>query len=219
MQTLTLFPIEESLSPKWENMVTTVSSNERQIIAWIMRLHNGGKCFDVDACYSTGRFWDGLPKPLLKYDIHPQTDDTVKANAENLPLDDGSVSSIMFDPPFVVAPNPKPGIIRDRFSCYQTIDQLWTFYRNAINEFYRVLAVGGMLTIKCQDTVSSAKQHLSHVAIINAAESVGFYSKDLFILIRDNVLWSPNMEHQQHARKTHCYFLVFTKGYSRPKRS
>ena len=208
-----LFDVPETIKkPRWDEMVTSLSYDEKEIIRNIMLLHNGGKAFDVDPTFSVGRFWEGLPKPKYKFDINPQVEGVEQGDARKLPLADGSVNSIMFDPPFVVAPSPKPGIIRDRFSCYANVKDLWQFYDEALQEFYRILAKGGMVTVKCQDIVSSAKQHLSHVAIINHAERIGFYSKDLFILARSSVLWSPNMENQQHARKTHSYFLVFVKG-------
>jgi len=208
-----LFDFPETIrKPKWDEMVASLSYDEKEIIRWIILLHNKGQAFDIDPTYSIGRFWEGLPKPKYKYDINPQVEGVEKADTRKLPLADDSVNSIMFDPPFVVAPSPKPGIIRDRFSCYANVKELWKFYDEALQEFFRILANGGMVTVKCQDIVSGAKQHLSHVAIVNMAEKVGFYSKDLFILARENVLWSPNMENQQHARKHHSYFLVFVKG-------
>jgi hypothetical protein len=206
-----LFDFPETIRrPRWDDKVTSVSYDDKEIIRWIMTLHNAGNPFDVDVTYSTGRFWNGLPKPKYKFDIAPQAEGVVQADARNLPVASGSVTSVMFDPPFVVAPLPRPGIIRDRFSCYANVKELWAFYDATLQEIYRILSAG-IVTVKCQDIVSGGKQHLSHVAIINMAEKIGFYSKDLFILARENVLWSPNMEHQQHARKKHSYFLVFQK--------
>jgi hypothetical protein len=207
-----LFDMPETLRrPKWDDKVLSLSSDEKQIIRWILDLHNAGKGVDVDPTYSIGHFWEGLPKPKYRYDIAPQIDGVEKADARHLPLENESIQSVMFDPPFVVAPSPKPGIIRDRFSCYSTVKKLWEFYDEALREFHRILVTGGILIFKCQDIVSGGKQHLSHVAVINSATKAGFYCKDLFILSRPNVLWSPNMENQQHARKTHSYFLVFRK--------
>jgi hypothetical protein len=59
--------------------------------------------------------------------------------------------------------------------------------------------------------VSSGKQYLSHVEIINMAREIGFYAKDLFILEAKNRLIDPRIKKQQHARKFHSYFLVFEK--------
>jgi hypothetical protein len=205
---------EEIRRPNWDKMVKSLSEDEKEIIRWIMTLYNNGEAFDLDPTYSVGRFWEGLPKPKYKFDINPQIDGVEKRDARNTELPAGSVKSIMFDPPFVVAPSPAPGIIRDRFSCYANVKELWKFYDEALQEFYRILSPAGLVVVKCQDIVSGGKQHLSHVAIINMAERIGFYSKDLFILYRKSVLWSPNMENQQHARKFHSYFLVFVKKVS-----
>ncbi len=69
----------------------------------------------------------------------------------------------------------------------------------------------GLLVFKCQDTVSGGKQYLSHVEIVRMAQDIGYEADDLFVLARRNVIWSDNMKNQQHARKTHSYFLVFKK--------
>jgi len=208
-----LFEIPEAIrQPKWDEKAVSLSFDENAIIRWIMELHNAGKPFDIDPTYSTGRFWDGLPKPRLKFDMSPSDMGSVsKADARFLPLKDGVVSSIMFDPPFVVAPSPKPGIIRDRFSCYKNITALWQFYLLAMHEFWRVLGGDGLLVVKCQDVVSSGKNWASHYEVMKYAEQTGFQFEDLFVLGRKNVLWSPNMENQKNARKNHCYFLVFRK--------
>jgi len=61
------------------------------------------------------------------------------------------------------------------------------------------------------DTVSGGINYMSHAKVMLEAQRAGFYIKDLFILGRKNILWSPNMKNQQHARKNHCYFLVLQK--------
>jgi hypothetical protein len=214
-----LFELPESVEPiRWNEMVTTLSNDEGEIIRWIINLHNGGQPFDVDPTYSTGRFWQGLPQPLHRFDLAPQSEVVLQADARNLPLDSESVGSVMFDPPFVVAPSPKPGIIRDPFSCYADVPTLWAFYRAALTEFWRILRSKGIVAFKCQDIVSGSINYMTHAFVIVAAQEIGFYVKDLFILQATSVLYSPNMAHQQHARKTHSYFLVLQKGAPEGKR-
>jgi hypothetical protein len=72
----------------------------------------------------------------------------------------------------------------------------------------RILCEKGILVFKCQDTISGGKQYLSHVEIINMAVRLGFYPKDLFILLSKNRLMSPNQRNQKHCRKFHSYFVV-----------
>ena len=67
------------------------------------------------------------------------------------------------------------------------------------------------MIFKCQDTVSSGKNYLSHYFILNMAIGIGFYPKDLFILAASNRIIG-NINHQIHARKFHSYFLVLEKS-------
>jgi len=206
---------DESISPL-PYKIMTCTFDEDKILKGIMLLYTGGKAFDLDPTYSTGRFWKGLPQPKLKFDLNPQIKGVEKAEANNLPLKNESVRSIMFDPPFLVQfrkSGISSGIICKRFSAYPSIEKLWEFYEKSMKEFWRILKIGGILVFKCQDQISTSIQLWSSHKIMDVAESIGYYQLDLFILGRrpDNVLWGPNIIRQQHARKNHCFFFVFQK--------
>ena len=65
---------------------------------------------------------------------------------------------------------------------------------------------------KCQDKVSSGKQYMSHVFVMDTAVETGFYPKDLFVLLAKNRLVADwQTKNQKHARKFHSYFCVFQK--------
>ena len=82
-----------------------------------------------------------------------------------------------------------------------------------LTEAYRVLKPDGILIFKCQDKVSSGKQYMSHVYIMNEAVRIGFYPKDLFVLLAKSRLVADwQKQKQAHARKWHAYFLVFQKS-------
>lgn len=198
----------------WSLHVRTVNPTDQDIIKAIIKLFLKGKNFEVDPTYSKGVFWKGLVPPKLKYDINPKVDMVERASATELPLEDESVESIMFDPPFVVrVDSAEPnGIIHNRFSSFRSIPELWEFYYNALKEFHRVLKPKGIVAFKCQDTIDGGKEYWSHYEIMKYAFELGYKVKDIFILYRgDNVLFSPNMKMQQHARKTHCYYIVLEK--------
>jgi len=71
----------------------------------------------------------------------------------------------------------------------------------------------GILIFKCQDKVSSGKQYFSHNFIMNEAEKIGYYTKDMFILLAKNrIVADWQLKNQKNARKFHSYFLVFEKS-------
>jgi tRNA G10 N-methylase Trm11 len=200
-------------------MIKSISYDQTEIINDILELHVENGIIDCDPTYSTGNFYkkNKIKPPELKFDLYPQVEGVIESNSNNLPLDDESLSTIMFDPPFVTSKgpslkNPKKGsnIISSRFSSCESIDELWKHYKESLNEFYRILKPNGILIFKCQDTVSGGKNYFSHVYIMNEALKLGFYPKDLFVLLAKNRIIGK-MKKQQHARKYHSYFWVFQK--------
>lgn len=193
-------------------MIKTINDNQTNLIKDIISLYcpNG---IELDPTYSKGVFYKKIEQPKIKSDLYPKSSDVIQSDASNLWLENESIGSIMFDPPFVVGhtkQNPT-GIIGERFHGFRYINDLWSWYDNCLTEFHRVLKKKGVLIFKCQDTVSSGKQWFSHVHIINKAEELGFYTKDLFILTAKSRIIGHNHHVQKHARKFHSYFLVFVK--------
>lgn len=139
---------------------------------------------DCDPTYSKGNFYrnTGIEPPVYKLDIAPQTKDTVACDCRHLPFEDGTLDSILFDPPFLSSKGPslqekKKGanLILNRFSYFPTPNELYEFYDQALTEFHRVLTSKGVLLFKCQDMVSGGIQYMSHVYIHNMAVEKGFY--------------------------------------------
>ncbi len=200
-------------------IIKTISYNQEEIISNILKLHCCGD-IDLDPTYSKGNFYKGIIKePKYKSDLEPQSSEVVKANSEKLPFSSSKFNTIMYDPPFVITSkgyrDNKKGssIIAKRFEGYTSFDQLKINYFNTLKELYRVCKNDGIVIFKCQDTVSSGKNHFSHNIIINMAIDIGFYPKDMFILLAKNRLnaFGTVWKQQCHARKYHCYFLVFEK--------
>lgn len=197
-------------------MISTIGYDQTSILADIIKLHIPKGHFDLDPTYSKGNFYKSglIAQPTEQRDLYPQFSDTIEGDAADLVgIDDSSISSIMFDPPFLVGyTKEKPsGKMGERFHGFRYIADLWAWYEDCLNEFARVLKPNGVLVFKCQDTVSSGKQYLSHVHIINEASKRGFYCKDLFVLLAKHRMIGHNHSNQKHARKFHSYFLVFIK--------
>ncbi|MEA3385991.1 MAG: DNA methyltransferase [Thermodesulfobacteriota bacterium] len=194
-------------------LVRTIGYDQHEMIGDIISLHCPGG-IEADITYSKGNFYKkGIWPPKYKMDIQPQIPGVISADSRNIPLLSNSINTLMYDPPFVGGSRKKgkPGIIKTRFGYFKSIPELWAYYKETLVECYRVLRKGGTLIFKCQDTVESGKQYFTHNQIMNDAVKIGFYPKDLFILLAKSRLISNNMRNQQHARKYHCYFWVFKK--------
>ena len=185
-----------------------------------MELHVPNKKIDCDPTYSIGNFYKntGIDEPTYKFDINPQVDGVEFGDSRNLPLADNSIDCMMFDPPFLATKgkslleNDSGNIINKRFGVYSSEQELHQFYIDSLKEAYRILADKGILIFKCQDKVSSGKQYMSHCFIYNEAIKIGFYPKDLFILLAKNRLIADwQRKNQKNARKFHSYFWVFEK--------
>lgn len=197
----------------------TTYENEKELIENILSVYNKDKGVDLDPCYSIGRFWKDLPEPKMKFDLSPQSEGVVAASCNNLPLQSKSVNSIMFDPPFVIgmpSKADKKSIMTGRFSGFKRLDDLKHLYSTSLQEFSRILQKDGLLIFKCQDTVTSGKQFLSHCYIISEAEKLGYFCHDIVILVRKGRIVDPKWKKQQHAYKTHSYYLVFSNGNKNP---
>ena len=197
-------------------IIKSINYSQEEIIKDIIKLYlpEGIEC---DVTYSKGVFYKNIEEPKLKFDLVPQKEGVIQADCRDLPLKDNSLGSIMFDPPFLATKGPSLGInnesnkLNKRFGVYPTEIELFKFYKESLKEFYRLLKKNGFLIFKIQDKVSSSKQYLSHVYVINEAVKLGFYPKDLFILLSRNRLIANWQKNQQHSRKYHSYFILFQK--------
>lgn len=204
--------------------VRSVYNSNYEVIKNIMELYKINQ-FDLDCTYSKGSFWKNLPEPKIKTDLYPINDTIIKANSESLPFDDKSMNTIMYDPPFVIAGKTyrenKEGssMIAKRFEGYETYNKLTENYYKTLKELYRICNDDGLVVMKCQDTVSGGKNHFTHVMIMNMALDIGFYPRDLFILVAKMRInsFGTKWTKQEHARKHHCYFWVLEKTKPRVK--
>ena len=152
-------------------------------------------------------------------------------DSRNLPFEDSSLDCLVFDPPYMeglfrpsvdhLAGAGTHAAFRHHYSNGQATEQgenqpkwhdaVLDLYLKTGIEAYRVVKVKGFFIVKCQDEVSANKQRLTHVEIISAYESLGFYTKDLFVVMRLNKPGVSRLKSQNHARKNHSYFLIFQK--------
>lgn len=203
------------------SLIKSISYDQSQIIKLILKLHVPSGKIDCDPTYSIGNFYKntGIDKPRYKFDINPQIEDVKYGDSRNLPLPDSTINCMIFDPPFLATTgrslneSGNNNIINKRFGVYPSEQELYQFYIDSIKEAYRVLTDKGILIFKCQDKISSGKQYISHCFIYNEAIKIGFYPKDIFILLAKNRLVADwQLKNQKNARKFHSYFWVFEKS-------
>lgn len=209
-------------------------SGNAEVFKNILALHVPVGATVADVTYSKGAFWalvDLKRYVLLKSDLKTGVD------CRSLPYDNESIDAIVLDPPYMeglyrkntkqMAGGGTHSAFRSHYSNGKALqsdtspkyhDAVLDLYFKAAEEAFRVLKTYGVFIVKCQDEVSANKQRLTHVELINAWDKT-FFCKDLFVVVRENKPGVSRIIKQQHARKNHSYFLVFTKrDFKRPNR-
>lgn len=181
----------------------------------------------ADVTWGRGTFWKQVPDGAYKV---LATDIQTGIDCRALPYGDGSLDALVLDPPYMeglfrrkqnhMAGTGSHAAFRDRYSNGQATehvegepkyhDAVLDLYFKAGEEAKRVLRNYGVFIVKCQDEVSANRQRLTHVELINKWEN-DFYCKDLFVVTRNNRPGIARLVRQEHARKSHSYFLVFIK--------
>ena len=189
----------------------------------ILALHVPDGALIADVTFGQGVFWRQVPPG--RYRVLP-SDTECRA----LPHADGALDALVLDPPYM------EGLLRPKADTRGGLGShaaLRTFYDSggggvgpgggrwhqavldlyldAAREARRVLCDHGILIVKCQDEVSANRQELTHVQIITGLAALGFYARDLFVLVRSGRPGIARLLRQVHARKNHSYFLVFQK--------
>jgi len=188
----------------------SVFYDEQELLSAIIKIH----CpigIQLDPMYNKGMFYKKsiIDKPRFMFDIEPQIDGVIKADATNLPLEDSSVKTMILDPPFLFGIHGKTeeNVCSKRYTIIKDFSELKKLYKGIIKEAYRVLKPNGILIFKCQDYTDS-KTIMTHCLVFNWAFEQNFYAKDLCLLVKPNKIFNPNTT-QRHFRKVHSYFWIF----------
>ena len=202
--------------------------NNADVFPQILKLHVPTGSIIADVTYGKGAFWRRVRTE--DYVLHA-SDIADGTDCRKLPYDDDSLDCVVLDPPYMEGfyrknESEKAGAgthqaFRDHYSngSEEPVSNgakwhgaVLDMYKQSGSESYRVLRKKGILIVKCQDEVSANRQHLTHVEIINEYARMGFYCKDLFVVVRPNKPGVSRIKKQNHARKNHSYFLVFEKS-------
>ena len=100
-------------------------------------------------------------------------------------------------------------------TCHFATAQGYNFshlYLPFVHEAYRLLKSEGVLLCKIADYVHNHRMQWAHVDLIQAAATAGFCVCDYIVKIRKGPIVDPKWQVAHHARRHHCYWLVFRKS-------
>ena len=201
------------------------------VFPYVLALHVPEGSTIADVTYGKGVFWQNVPRGRY---VLKATDISTGVDCRVLPYTDASIDCVVLDPPYMeglfrrsadhMAGGGSHSAFRKHYSNGEATeggpkwhDAVLDLYFRSGQEAFRVLRYEGVLIVKCQDEVSANIQRLTHVEILNEYQRIGFYAKDLFVVVRVNRPIVSRLKKQVHARKNHSYFLVLVKTKT-PKR-
>lgn len=172
----------------------------------------------LDATVNKRRFWEGSRRPVIGVDIDPSHRPDVVADNRCLPFRDGVFDVVVYDPPHI--PNQGKDQSKDfnsRFGLVlkSSVKNGYNFnhlYPPFVREARRVLKPEGILFCKIADYVHGHRYQWAHVELIKTAVEAGFCACDCIVKIRKGPIISPKWKLAHHARRQHCYWLVFRKS-------
>ena len=136
----------------------------------------------------------------------------------HMPFGNATFDVVVYDPPHV----PNQG--RDKSKDFNTrfglvlkssVENGYNFshlYPPFVREAYRVLKPEGILLCKIADYVHGHRFQWAHIELVQAAVAVGFTACDCIVKVRKGPIVSPRWHTAHHARRHHCYWLVFRKS-------
>jgi methylase of polypeptide subunit release factors len=172
----------------------------------------------VDATVNRGRFWRGSQRPVIGLDIDPRYQPDVVGDNRDMPFRSGSFDVVVYDPPHV----PNRG--KDRSKDFNTRFGLGAkasaaqgynlshLYLPFAREAYRMLRPEGILLCKIADFVHDHRQHWAHDDLRRAATAAGFCACDEIVKVRKRPIVDPKWQVAHHARRQHCFWMVFRKS-------
>ena len=172
----------------------------------------------LDATVNSRRFWCNSTRPVVGLDIDPRYRPEVLGTSICLPFFPDVFDVVVYDPPHI--PNQGKDKQKDfttRFglglkSSSETNYNFSHTYPPFVEEAYRVLRDDGILLCKITDYIHNHRFQWAHIDLIKAATEAGFSACDCIIKVRKGPIIDTRWKVAHHARKHHCYWLIFRKS-------
>lgn len=172
----------------------------------------------LDATVNARRFWRESQRPVIGLDTERRHRPSVVGDNMLMPFCGDAFDVIVYDPPHI--PNQGKDKQKDFNTRFGLI--LKSSAKNGYNfshlygpfaqEAYRVLKHEGILLCKIADYVHNHRMQWAHIELIQAAITAGFCPCDCIVKVRKGPIVDPKWKTAHHARRHHCYWLVFRKS-------
>ncbi|KAB2806974.1 hypothetical protein F9L07_28490 [Pimelobacter simplex] len=211
---------------------SVVLGKDRDVIPQLIETHAVAEPRIIDVTFNKGVMWKGTGYAPYRVDVSremsPEAD--LIADCRALPLADSSWDVVAFDPPHLpaaAASAGSSGIERAQYGLtaegdYRQGDNINPLFVDFLHEARRILSPEGIVIAKIADLVHNHRYQWQHVALINAAESIGMTVCDAVIKIDPTAgnLKSSKWQRVNHFRRGHCFWLVIRMGSRcEPRRS
>ena len=172
----------------------------------------------LDATANSKRFWRNSSRPVIGMDIQLRYRPEVLGTSLCMPYKSEVFDVVVYDPPHV--PNQgrdkqKDFNVRFGLGLKSSAATNYNFshtFPPFVEEAHRVLRHEGLLLCKITDYVHNHNFQWAHVDLIQAATGAGFHACDCIIKVRKGPIIDTRWKIAHHARKQHCYWLVFRKS-------
>ncbi len=207
-----------SAERSYQPLMSTWDGDDAQLIELMLRFYpHAAPRHILDATVNTGRFWRGSGRAVVGLDIDGRHRPDVVGDNTCMPFRNGAFDAVVYDPPHI--PNQgrdKQKDFTSRFGLGQRSgrENDYNFsktYPEFLREAYRVLPAEGVLLCKITDYIHNHRYQWAHVDLINAATMLGFVPCDLIVKMRKGPIIDPRWKVAHHARRQHCYWIVFRK--------
>jgi SAM-dependent methyltransferase len=218
-QSADLFPTFQPLATTYQPLASIWEGTDAELLERMFAFYPKKRPkLILDATVNVGRFWQGSKRKVIGIDINKKFLPDIVADNRQMPFKDECFDVVVYDPPHI--PNQGKDKQKDfntRFGLVlkSPLKNGYNFthlYPPFVSEAYRVLGKNGILLCKIADYVHGHRFQWAHVELLKAAVSVGFTPCDCIVKIRKGPIVDPRWKKAHHARRHHCYWLVFRKS-------
>jgi SAM-dependent methyltransferase len=217
-----LFPAAEPMPPApptYDPLPSVWYESDAELLEKMLRFYPRKRPTRIlDATVNQGRFWVGSSQPVVGMDINPRYKPDVVGDNRNMPFKAEEFDVVIYDPPHI--PNQGRDRVKDfgkRFGLGEKSPSKngYNFshlYPPFVAEAYRVLRPEGVLFCKIADYIHNHRHQWAHIELVRAAVAAGFLACDCIVKVRKAPIVDPKWKAAHHARRQHCYWLVFRKS-------